>query len=173
MRDRHGFYENTKRCGFLPFADLPRHTDQRIELALYLSSYDETDRAWLEDIGWRIRDSAPVSATPAAYQSYIQQSRGEFGWAKPSCVRYQVAWLSDRTPCYLASGKPVVLQHTGPSRFLPSNSGMFRYTTLEEAAKCFATLAADYDHHARLARQLAEEHFDAAQMARRVLDHAL
>ena len=120
-----------------------------------------------------MRDAEVVAFTPWDYQRYIQESRGEFSCAKPSCVRLQNAWVSDRTLCYLASGKPAVVQHTGPSRFLPDAAGLCRFRTLEEAVHCLETVAADYERHCRLARALAEELFDARKVVARVLERAL
>jgi hypothetical protein len=85
----------------------------------------------------------------------------------------QNAWISDRTLCYLASGKPAVVQDTGPSRFLPERCGLFRFRTLNEAVRCLETVAADYDEQCRQARALAEEHFDARKVVRRLLEQVL
>ena len=92
---------------------------------------------------------------------------------KPACVRLQNAWVSDRTLCYLASAKPAVVQHTGPSRFLPEAAGMFRFRNLQEAARCLEQVAGDYERQCRLARALAEEHFDARKVVGRLLERAL
>jgi hypothetical protein len=174
--------DNTKRISFLDFADLPRHTSQSLELALYLldrdpagqarpkqAEKDAEDRALLEGQGWRVRDSREVTGSPSAYRAYLQTSRGEFSAAKPSCMAFQNAWVSDRTVSYLATGKPAVVQHTGPSSFLPHGEGMFRFTTLVEAAEAIETINGDYGRHCRAARDIAETHFDA----RRVLETAL
>lgn len=172
VRDGGGFFCDEKREGFLPFMDLPRHTRQFLELALCLQG-DAPERAALEQRGWRVREAWDVTATPGDYQRYIQQSRGEFSCAKPSYVRLQTAWISDRTLCYLASGKPAVVQHTGPSRFLPDSEGLFRFRNLDEAVRSLEALAADYAEQCKLARALAEEHFDARKVVRRVLERAL
>jgi hypothetical protein len=166
-------YSNEKRAGFMPFLDLPRHTLQTLELALWLREKDAPDRAMLQERGWRVRDSSSVSSSAQDYQQYIQGSLGEFSCVKPSCIRFQNAWISDRTLCYLASGKPAVVQHTGPSRFLPDAAGLFRFQDLQQAAAYLETAAADYDRQCRLARQLAEEFFDAKKVATSVLGRAL
>src|SRR5207247_852993 len=88
-------------------------------------------------------------------------------------MKFQNAWVSDRTVCYLASGKPVVVQDTGPSAFLPNGEGMFRFTTLREAADAIETINADYEHHCRAARKLAETHFDATLTMRKILNATL
>jgi hypothetical protein len=165
-------YPNDKREGFLPFLDLPRHTSQPLELALCLEG-NEGERASLQACGWSVREAHEVASTPEDYQRYVQESRGEFSCVKPSCVRRQNAWISDRTLCYLASGKPAVVQHTGPSRFLPDAAGLFRFRDVAEAARCLETAAADYDLQCRLARALAEEFFDARKVAGAVLDQTL
>jgi hypothetical protein len=165
--------ENTKRVSFLRFVELPRHTRQPLELALYLVDDDAEDRARLEHHGWRVRDSRKFAGSPEAYQSYVQRSRGEFSCAKPSYVEFQSAWISDRTLCYLASGKPVVVQHTGPSSILPHGEGMFRFTSLDEAAQALATINADYARHCRAAREIAEAQFDSKRVLETVLNAAL
>jgi hypothetical protein len=166
-----------KRSGFRPYLDMPRCTSQPLELAINLGADDDerviAERAALTARGWGLRHAHAVASTPWDYQRYIQDSRGEFSCAKPSCLRLQNAWISDRTLCYLASGKPAIVQHTGPSRFLPDAAGLFRFRTLEEAARSLETVAADYEQQSELARALAEEHFDARKVVGRVLERAL
>jgi hypothetical protein len=164
-------YANRKRDGFFPFLDVPRRAPVPLELAI--SGAAGPDMAMLREWGWRVADALIVAATPWDYQRYIQASRGEFSCAKPSCVRLQNAWISDRTLCYLASGKPVVVQHTGQSRFLPDAEGLFRFRDVDEAARCLEAAAADYERQCKLARALAEEYFDAKTVAGRVLEQVL
>jgi hypothetical protein len=166
------WYSNDKRSGYLPFLDLPRLTRQPLELALCLGDIG-LERDELLARGWRIRDSVEATSTPWDYQAYIQGSRGEFSCVKPSCVKLQNAWISDRTICYLASGKPAVVQHTGPSRILPERAGLLRFRTVEEAVECLEDAATHYARHSQEARALAEKFFDARKVASRVLDVAL
>jgi glycosyltransferase involved in cell wall biosynthesis len=124
----------------------------------------------MERHGWCIRHSRDVAGSPERYRDYIRGSRGEFSCAKASCIRFQNAWVSDRTLCYLASGRPVVVQDTGPSRVLPDGEGMFRFSTLEQAAAALAAVNADYARHRRAARALVEAHFDAKRVAARLVE---
>jgi len=165
--------ENTKRVAFLEFAELPRHTRQPLELALYTDERDAADLARLTQNGWRVRHSAEVAGSPDAYRSYVQRSRGEFSCAKASCMQFQNAWVSDRTLCYLASGKPVVVQHTGPSACLPNGEGMFRFTSLDDAAAALDAINRDYGRHCRAARDLVEARFDAKRILEGVLNTTL
>jgi hypothetical protein len=174
VKDADGsVYENTKRAAFLDVKTLPRTTDQKLELALFLrTTADYRDRRLMERHGWRIRHTRDVAASPDAYRDYIRGSRAEFSPAKRSCMKFQNAWVSDRTLCYLASGKPVVVQDTGPSRLLPNGEGMFRFTTIEDAAQAIEAINADYERQCHAARALAER-FDAKRVAARILEVAL
>jgi Glycosyl transferases group 1 len=173
-------YENSKRVSFLQFVELPRLTPQPLELALALGEEgleddgnEPSDREELERHGWRLRDAQDVARSPRLYAEYIRGSRGEFSCVKPSCLRFENAWISDRTLCYLASGKPVVVQDTGPSSLLPDGEGMFRFSSLEQAAEALAQVNDDYERHCRAAREIAEEHFDSKRVLARILDTAL
>jgi hypothetical protein len=165
--------ENTKRMSFLRFLELPRRTRQPLELALYLTDKDSEDRARLEQHGWLLRDSREVAGSPEAYRSYVQRSRGEFSCAKPSCMELQNAWISDRTLCYLASGKPAVVQHTGPSDYLPNGEGFFRFATIEEAIAGLEAVNADYQRHCHAARAIVEAYFDGQQIVAQILNETL
>jgi hypothetical protein len=173
VRDRRVLYDNTKRMAYLAFAGLPRLTSQPLELAVHLAPADGLERQMLERRGWRIRHASEVSRTPELYRAYIQRSRGELSCVKPSCVKLQNGWVSDRSLCYLASGKPVVMQDTGPNPYLPSGHGILRFRTAEEAAEALAAVNADYKRHCQSAREIAETYFDARQTAERILNVAL
>ena len=164
---------NEEKCvSFLEYQDLPSKTSVRLELAICLAEHYEEWRARMEPRGWKIREAWDVSATPERYRAYVQQSRGEFSCVKPSCVTLANAWISDRTLCYLASGKPAVVQHTGKSRVLPDAEGLFRFRNMDEAVRALSTVESDYGRHARLARELAAQ-FDARDVVARVLERAL
>jgi hypothetical protein len=160
-----------KRSGFLPLVDIPRSTAQRLELALDLPA-DHPQARMLEASGWSVCNAHVVAATPWDYQRYVQGSRGELSCAKPAYTRLGNAWISDRTICYLASGKPAVVEHTGPSAFLSDDGGLLRFRSREEAALCIERVTADYPYHAAQARAIAEEHFDARRNAARVMELA-
>jgi glycosyltransferase involved in cell wall biosynthesis len=164
---------NEKRVAFLDYLELPARARVRLELAVCLAEYYEEYRQLMEPRGWRLREAWDVSSTPEEYRAYVQRSRGEFSCAKPAYVTLETAWVSDRTICYLASGKPAVVQYTGPSRFLPDADGLFRFRNLDEAAAALAAVEADYERHCRRARALAEEHFDSRRIVARVLERAL
>ena len=166
-------YANDKRSGFVPYLTLPRQASTPLELTLCVGADEEDDIAALHQQGWRVRNAAEVASTPQNYQGYIQQSRGEFSCAKPSCVLLQNAWISDRTLCYLASGKPVVVQHTGLSKFLPDSAGMFRFRDFDDAVRSLEAAVTDYERQCTFARAVAAEHFDARKVVEHLLERAL
>jgi hypothetical protein len=170
---REVLYDNNKRVSFLAFAELPRLTSQPLELAVYMAADDAEDRRTMERHGWRLRHSLEVSRTPELYRSYIQRSRGEISCVKPSYAKLQNGWISDRSLCYLASGKPVVVQRTGLSSYLPSGEGILQFSSPAEAAEALATVNADYRRHCRSAREIAETYFDASRTTGKILEVAL
>lgn len=136
---------------------LPRRTSQRLEMAL--SGASEEDARALAEAGWLIRNAREVSADVAQYQAYIGGSRGEFSVAKHAYVKSRCGWFSDRSVCYLAAGRPVVVQDTGIGDWLPVGCGALCFSSIQEAAACLAEVASAYPEHCRAARSLAERYF--------------
>jgi hypothetical protein len=165
-------YLNEKCVGFEPYIDLPRRVNSSLELALDLGD-DEESRERLKANGWHVRDASEVASTPASYRDYIAASRGEMSCAKPSTRKMPHAWVSDRTLCYLASGKPCVVEHTGVSAILPDAEGIFRFHDFDEAVRYLEIVEADYDRQSSAARALAEDVFDAGKVAASLLERAL
>jgi hypothetical protein len=172
--DAEGVHDNTKRRAFLRFAKLPARTRAPLELALLLdpqTSAGRRDDEYLRARGWRVRHAHAVAGSPHGYQQYIRQSRGEFSCAKWSCSKFENAWISDRTLCYLATGRPAVVADTGRSELLPRDRGLFRFSTMDEAAAALEEIQTNYGVHAKAARELAEL-FDARRVAGTILSHS-
>jgi hypothetical protein len=151
---------------FLKFIDLPARTAQRFELAV------NGPRTLLADHGWGPVDAMRVSRTPDDYRDFIHRSKAEFGVAKHTYVTTHSGWFSDRTECYLASGRPALVQDTGWTGHLPSGEGLLAFSTLDEAVDGIERINRDYDRHARAALEIAREHFDARTVLTRLLDEA-
>ncbi len=175
VRDGSGgeWFQNSKRTSFLEYLALPGLSSVPLELALSVDETEGQDVALLRDHGWSVRRAAEVTGTPAAYRSYVQGSAGEFSCAKPSCMRLQNAWVSDRTICYLASGRPAVVQDTGASESLDSGRGILRFTSPEQAAEALRSVHADYDAHRHAAREVAETWFGAGAVTAAILETCL
>ncbi len=167
--------DNRKRTAFLEYLDLPTRVSVRLELALPVDGSEETIKECklLERHGWSVRHVFDVSGSPDAYRDYVGRSRGKFACMKLDYRLLDTAWISERAPGYLASGKPVIVQHTGASRMLPEGEGLLRFRTPEEAARQLVEAETHYHQHSRAARALAEERFDATKIARSLLERAL
>jgi len=151
-------YYWSKHVNFMKFLDLPKAApDQRFTLALMTDS-DAIARD-VASHGWRVIDPRPVSADMTSYRDFIQGSRGEFTVAKDIYVRPNSGWFSDRSVCYLASGRPVVTMKTGFSKFYPAGEGLFEFMTEAEVLEAFRAIDRDYARHAKAARGIAEEFF--------------
>jgi glycosyltransferase involved in cell wall biosynthesis len=122
-----------------------------------------------QNIGWHVLDSHSVSETLDDYREYIEASRGELSVAKNLYVATRSGWFSCRSTCYLAAGRPAILQDTGFSEILPTGAGLFAFTDVREAEDAIAAIEADYSRHSRAARELAAEFFDARRVVGNVL----
>ena len=133
----------------------------KCELALDIHPDESADIALLQGGGWSLVDPVRVAGTPRAYRSYVQQSRAELCVAKNMYVETRGGWISDRSACYLASGKPVLAQDTGFSGTLPTGEGLLAFETEEQAVAGIEEVEGDYERHSTAARELAEEYFDS------------
>ena len=155
---------------FRKFATLPTMVDDAdFEIALDIHSAETKDLALLQDNEWRLADPKIVAADPDAYRRYIQQSMAELMIAKNMYVATRGGWFSDRSICYLASGKPVLAQDTGLAELYPTDTGLVTFSTLPEAAAGAQKIAKDYDTHAAAARKIAEDHFDSDKVLPKLL----
>jgi hypothetical protein len=164
-----GIFYGQKAHALRELLELPRLTKERFLLALAIDPAEEKDLVALDEYGWELVDPAKVAGTPADYRRFVQGSKAEFGLTKSGYALARSGWFSDRSSCYLASGRPVIAQETGFSRFVPTGEGLLAFDTADEAASAIDAVAADYERHRRAARELAEEHFDSD----RVLDALL
>jgi hypothetical protein len=170
--DYQGEYYAGKRDEFLRVIDLPARSGKRIEIALSIYQGDHEDIGLLTRNGWRLLDPSRVAGDPMAYREFIARSRAEFSVAKTGYVKSQCGWISDRTVCYLASGKPALVQSTGLEAALPTGEGLLTFRTPEEALAGLHAIDARYPEHAAAARRIAEQHFDARKVLAGILEHA-
>src|SRR5438270_3137135 len=146
---------------FRKFAALPRKIGRRCEFALNIDPAETKDLALLAAGGWQLVDPRIVARDPSAYQAYIQNSWAEFMVAKNMYVQSKSGWFSDRSICYLASGKPVLAQDTGIRELYPVGEGLLAFDDFEQAIAGAEELERDYPRHARAARRIAEDYFDS------------
>ena len=107
---------------------------------------------------------------PESYQEYVADSAGEFSCAKGLYVGGRSGWFGDRSACFLAAGRPVVIQDTGIQDTLPTGTGLFAVATVDEAADAIRRIRMDYERQSTVARQIALDHFDARRVLPALLE---
>ena len=150
-----------KEMEFASIETLPGRTAARLEVAV--GGTEPSVERW-RALGWSVIDSHAVSGGADAYRDYIGGSRGEFSVAKNTYVATRSGWFSCRTACYLAAGRPAVVQDTGFSQILPCGEGLVAFRDIDEAAAGIARIEADYPRHQAAARSLAEEYFASGRV---------
>jgi hypothetical protein len=153
-----------------PLFGLPGMTSTPLLMALAIHEREYDDLRAMKLQGWNLINPELVASTPRAYRSFVRGSWAELGVAKLGYTASRCGWFSDRSVCYLASGRPVVAQETGFSEWLPTGAGLLSYTTPDQAAAALDDLRADYPRHRRAARALAEDVFDSDHVLPRLLE---
>ena len=149
--------------------DLPSKSPQRILLAI--AGRAPTDL--LSQHGWELTDAVAATIDPLVYRTFIQSSKAELGFAKAMYVETQSGWFSDRTQCYLASGRPALVRDTGFSKFLPIGEGLLTFTNEHEIICGMEEIERDYPRHSRRAREIAEEYFDSDKVLTQLIEKAM
>ena len=139
---------------FPRYFELPGRTPQQ-----FLIAQMGVQPAELVRHGWEVAPGEIISRTPESYREFIQRSRGEFSVPKNGYVATRGGWFSDRSVCYLASGRPVLIEDTGLADWLPVGEGVLTFTNPDSALAAIEKVNADYDQQRRAARRLAEEQF--------------
>jgi hypothetical protein len=159
----HRVLSISKRDAYLRYLELPQRVRRPFELAANIDDPEDEigDRKLFEHHSWKLVDPWEVASSPLAYQSYIVRSRAEISCPKPVFRELKTGWFSDRSACYLASGRPVLAEDTGFSDHLPTGRGLLCFNSLEEAVAGVTEIDRNYPQHMRAARELAEEYLSS------------
>jgi hypothetical protein len=144
---------------FAIYMDLPRRTSQKFCIA-QMGIKPEV----LTERGWGVAPGEVISKTPGSYQEFIQRSHAEFSVPKHGYVEMRGGWFSDRSVCYLASGRPVLIEETGLDDWLPTGEGVVTFRTPAEAVAGIDCINGEYERHRTAARRLAEEIFSTEKV---------
>ena len=166
-----GVWYGQKADEFLRLIDLPRRVSVPLELCLYIRP-DEPARARLEEQGWQLVSPRHYAATPESYRDYIFTSRGEFTAVKNGYAAGRTGWFSDRSACYLAAGRPVIMQDTGIDAYVPTGTGLLTFTDIDSAAEAINQVESDYPRHATAATAFAREFLDSDLVLSRLVQLA-
>ena len=163
-----------KDVEFERFMELPgRVPGTQLEIAINAGKTRRTPRDRLKRSGWSVVDPDRVCPDTESYRDYIESSKAEWSAAKNGYVVGQAGWFSCRSACYLAAGRPVVVQDTGYGCVLPVGEGLLAFNTLEEALEAIQDVEQHYDRHAEAARAIADSYFDSDKILTRLVDEAL
>ncbi|GAA4013904.1 hypothetical protein GCM10022408_28800 [Hymenobacter fastidiosus] len=155
-----------KSASFDEYIDMPSKVQDIFELAL--GSHAVT-KCKLIDAGWKVKDPLGITLTTETYQQFICNSKGEWSVAKQGYVVTKSGWFSERSAVYMASGRPVIVQNTGFSDFLPVGKGLLTFTNMAESIACIEKVNGDYEYHCNEARKIVEEYFDSNKVLRDLL----
>jgi len=165
-----GIFYGQKAHALRQFSTIPAKVRQRMLLAFDSNPEETKDFTRLAAVGWQLVDPQVVAGTPDQHRDFIQGSLAEFAIAKSGYATARCGWFSDRSVCYLASGRPVVAHETGFSAFLPINEGLFAFETEDQALAAMDVVVGNYARHSLAARRIAEEYFDANIVLPALLD---
>ena len=166
-----GVWYGQKAEEFMRLITLPRLAPVPLELCLLIHS-DEPDRIALERQGWRLVYPRHYIMTPDAYREYIFNARGEFTVVKHGYAAGRTGWFSDRSACYLAAGRPVIMQDTGVGASVPTGTGLLTFTDVDSAAEAIDRVERNYAQHAAAAAAFAREYIDSDRVLTRLLQLA-
>lgn len=164
-----GQWYKGKNDEFIHWVDLPRFVTAPFEIATETQAFSQ-ELLPFSQAGWHLKNAQEVSQSSATHQAYIRSSSAEFSAAKGGYVLSQTGWFSDRSVCYLASGRPVVLQDTGISHVLPVGQGLHTFCNREEAIASCQKVYQHFSEEQVAARQLAERYFDSNQVIAQMLE---
>jgi hypothetical protein len=153
--------------------ELPRLAGEPVRFALLIDQGDARDIEALHRHGWELLDAAHETHAPETYARFVRASACELGIAKEGYVVSRCGWFSDRSACYLASGRPVVAQRTGWEHVLSEGGGLLGFDTAEEAAEALHAVRAEPERHAAGARALAKERLAAERVLPALLEAGL
>ncbi|MFC1680731.1 glycosyltransferase [Pseudomonadota bacterium] len=197
-----GLVFGQKDTEMLRFIDLPRRVRPGLELALAgtghtkwqrvkldggSSAHDDevtrfkgrypgvttSSKDFLQRAGWTVIDGLATCKDMDSYRRYIESSKAEWSVAKNGYVRGESGWFSCRSACYLAAGKPVVVQDTGFGRAIPVGDGILSFDDMGEAVAAIEDIEANYTRHSRAAREIAREYFFAEHVLAGLVEDAL
>lgn len=164
-------YLSSKGVEWEKLIDLPRRVPA--DYCLAMGGIDGSSRERFESAGWRFVDAGQATISTQAYEAFLRGSLGELTVAKQIYAGLPSGWFSDRSACYLASGRPVITQSSGFERWLPTGEGLFSFNSLDEAEHAVQQVLADPVRHALAARRIAETEFDATTVLTQLLDDVL
>ena len=156
----------SKHFQFERFMDLPRRSSARLRVAL--GAINSTDLRRLSEHGW---ETLPAQSLDdfLDYRRFIRESLGEFSPVKEQVMLPRSGWFSDRSVCYLAAGRPVIMQDTGFGKFVPTGEGLFAFAGEDDVVAAIDAVRSDFRRHSAAAAEIAREYFSGDRLMAGIL----
>jgi hypothetical protein len=162
-------YFSSKGTEYEKLIDLPRNVGAALEMRM-AGLTGEPAMRYVEH-GWKLGDAYAATRDAASFENYIRNALGEFTVAKQIYAGLPSGWFSDRSACFLATGRPVVTQSSGFEQWLPTGEGLFNFTDQNDAIAAIESIRRDPQRHGTAARRIAEQFFDARTVLADLLHH--
>ena len=159
-----------KGIEFEKIASLPQNVDATFKIAV---GGVNAPVKWLTQNGWSVLDGPTATRTPKKYQEFLAKSRGEISVAKNVYAALRTGWFSCRSACYIAAGRPVVLQDTGFDKVIPTGRGIVTFRDLSEAVNAIREVESNYKLHAKAAQEIAREYFDSNKVLTKLVQDSM
>ena len=159
-----------KSDSFSCIEKIPLKSHCKFEMAL---GGEDVPRKGLREKNWILINPLEVSKNPWNYQKYIQHSKGELSVAKHGYVVSNSGWFSERSACYLASGRPVITQETGFSNWMETGTGVMGFKDEKQALDALEMVNSNYKSHCQKALELAHEYFDAKKILKQLINSCI
>lgn len=157
-----------KDVEFEKFISLPQLVNVPVEVAV--SGLHDTKEQELREKGWTINNAQKVTFSFNSFRNYLSHCKGEFSVCKNMYTATHSGWFSDKSAAYMASGRPVVVQDTGFSEYLPTGEGLFGVADVNEAKNAIEIIESNYQFHCKKAWEIACEYLDAKNVLRKFLN---
>lgn len=162
-------YASDKSGEYEKLVTLPKIVGAPIEMRM--AALDDASRKRFEQGGWSFGDPVAATISCSAYQDWIRASLGEFTVTKSIYSGLRSGWFSDRSACFLASGRPVITQSSGFGSWIASDGeGLLGFSTRDEAANAISAVMKEPIRHGRSARRIAERYFSSRVVLTDLLD---
>lgn len=161
-----------KNLEFEKFIDLPLKTSQKFVIAMGQGLESKRPTELLNQKGWNIIEPDKQIKDHHAYKNFLKKSKAEWSIAKHGYVAGNTGWFSCRSACYLALGRPVLIQDTGWTEKLPNGEGLLAFKTMDDCIQGIENINRNYEKHRKAARTFAEQYLDARLVCQDLLEQA-
>ncbi len=151
--------------------ELPRRV--RAPLWIVLPTRDAEIGARLAQAGWTVRDRATLEASLSSYRAHVVGSQAAISFLEGSGGGGVGIWLSAHSACFMAAGRPVLVDESGEGSWLPRGGGVLGVADADAAVEALERVRSHLPRHSREARAVAAQVCHYRVVLPRLLERAL